>query len=91
MVARSTEVGTPVIFVAMNYRCVGGISFPLIDVDCDLRQAQRYINHTSDTIAPTDFLAAFGFLAGEEVKAAGVSNLGLRDRKLVFCYSPPVH
>ena len=24
---------------------------------------------------------AFGFLAGQEVKAAGVSNLGLRDRK----------
>ncbi|KAF9779504.1 carotenoid ester lipase precursor [Thelephora terrestris] len=47
VVARSVEMGTPIIFVAMNY-------------------------------SPSH---AFGFLAGKEVKAAGVSNLGLRDQR----------
>ena len=27
---------------------------------------------------------AFGFLGGEEVKAAGVANIGLHDRELLF-------
>lgn len=36
-------------------------------------------------------LSAFGFLAGKEVKAAGVSNLGLRDRKPDFNLNPLTH
>jgi len=36
-------------------------------------------------------LLAFGFLAGKEVKAAGVSNLGLRDREPCFCPKPTIH
>ncbi|THH21401.1 hypothetical protein EW146_g162 [Bondarzewia mesenterica] len=45
VVQRSLDLGTPVIYVNMNYR-----------------------------------LSLFGFLGGEEVKAAGVGNLGLQDR-----------
>lgn len=32
----------------------------------------------------TPYCLAFGFLAGKEVKNAGVANLGLQDRKPVF-------
>ncbi|GJE92623.1 carotenoid ester lipase precursor [Phanerochaete sordida] len=46
IVSRSVEMGTPVVYVSMNYR-----------------------------------LSAFGFLAGQEVKDAGVGNLGLQDQR----------
>ncbi|KAI0793056.1 carotenoid ester lipase precursor [Irpex lacteus] len=46
IVNRSIELGSPVVYVSMNYR-----------------------------------LSAFGFLAGAEVKEAGIGNLGLRDQR----------
>ncbi|EIM86204.1 carotenoid ester lipase precursor [Stereum hirsutum FP-91666 SS1] len=49
IVQRSIDLGTPVIYVAMNYR-----------------------------------LSAFGFLPGQEVKEAGVGNLGLQDQRLAL-------
>ena len=68
------------------------ISFPLINVDYVSIQAQWYITLTARSIPLTNFLTlpAFGFLAGKEVKAAGVSNLGLQDRKLCSCSSSPI-
>jgi carboxylesterase type B len=49
IVSRSIALGSPVIYVSMNYRLTG-----------------------------------FGFLASEEVKAAGVGNLGLQDQREAF-------
>ena len=46
IVKRSIKLGSPIIYVSMNYRLTG-----------------------------------FGFMPGKEVKAAGVGNLGLQDRK----------
>ncbi|KAF8158420.1 carotenoid ester lipase precursor [Crassisporium funariophilum] len=46
IVSRSQVIGSPVIYVSMNYRLTG-----------------------------------FGFLAGKEVKAAGIGNLGLQDQR----------
>ncbi|KDR82548.1 hypothetical protein GALMADRAFT_134147 [Galerina marginata CBS 339.88] len=46
IVSRSIALGSPVIYVSMNYRLTG-----------------------------------FGFLAGKEIKAAGVGNLGLQDQR----------
>ncbi|PPQ85181.1 hypothetical protein CVT25_004188 [Psilocybe cyanescens] len=49
VVSRSIALGSPVIYVSMNYR-----------------------------------LSGFGFLAGKEVKAAGIGNLGLQDQQEAF-------
>lgn len=46
IVARSTELNQPILYVSFNYR-----------------------------------VGAFGFLAGKEVKEAGIANLGLHDRE----------
>ncbi|KAF8645416.1 hypothetical protein AX16_007831 [Volvariella volvacea WC 439] len=46
IVSRSVDLGTPVVYVSMNYR-----------------------------------VSAFGFLAGKEVKEAGIGNLGLQDQR----------
>jgi len=49
LVSRSVSLGSPVIYLSMNYR-----------------------------------VSAFGFLAGKEVKSAGIGNLGLQDQRLAL-------
>jgi hypothetical protein len=50
--------------------------------DLIIFQAFRYAPLENLFISPRDlsFITVFGFLAGQEVKDAGVGNLGLRDR-----------
>jgi acetylcholinesterase len=66
-VSRSIQLGEPVIYVAANYRLNGALFNLLI------------------FLAPVNWLflahPGFGFLGGKEVKAAGVGNLGLQDRR----------
>jgi hypothetical protein len=81
IVLRSIELGEPIVYVSMNYRCVKlALVLPnyLISLCC---QAVRWVVES-----PIKFLGhpyriiAFGFLASQEVKDAGVGNLGLHDR-----------
>ena len=67
MVQRSIEMGQPVIFVALNYRLHGKSS------------AMRHmVPHRPSVLIPPPL--AFGFLGGQEVKDAGIGNIGLHDR-----------
>ena len=88
IVQQSIDMGTPIIYVSMNYRS----EFPIYVVtrlSLIVSQAFGYVRVVISSllfIEEDDFVVtAFGFLAGAEVKAAGVANLGLRDRTHNFC------
>ena len=81
-------MGTPIIYVSMNYRS----EFPIYVVtrlSLIVSQAFGYVRVVISSllfIEEDNFVVtAFGYLAGAEVKAAGVANLGLRDRTHDFC------
>ena len=67
VVNRSIEMDQPVVFVSMNYRLSGNYQ-SICSSDFELR---------------TFRFVALGFLASQEVKDAGVGNLGLYDRELI--------
>lgn len=72
IVSRSVDMGKPIIYVSMNYRYSPTFCFSLL---LTLKMVLWCF---------VDRLAGFGFLASKEVKKAGISNLGLQDRKLEF-------
>ncbi|KAF5363189.1 hypothetical protein D9758_008338 [Tetrapyrgos nigripes] len=69
IVSRSVALGEPVIYVSMNYRVTGECSSPFTNAGREMR-----------ALIVTQCLA-FGFLASQEVKDAGVGNLGLQDQR----------
>ncbi|KAG0704092.1 Alpha/Beta hydrolase protein [Suillus ampliporus] len=66
VVATAIDLNVPAIFVSMNYRWVS-----------DFMQAS--CQHVFDRGLFS--MSAFGFLASEEVKQAGVGNIGLQDQR----------
>lgn len=68
LVSRSIALGEPVIYVSANYRLNG----KLYD--------SGFLFETK-SLRIFDISVAFGFLASSEVNAAGLGNLGIRDRK----------
>ena len=64
VVQRSVEIGEPIIYVAINYRYGPGT--------CMLVMWWLIIDLFS--------LNVFGFLGGQEIREAGLGNLGLHDR-----------
>ena len=60
-------MGQPLIFVALNYRLHGKSS-----------AAGHMVPHCPFVLIPPPL--AFGFLGGQEVKDAGIGNIGLHDR-----------
>jgi len=86
MVQRSTALGTPVIFVSMNYRwgSTNKKSLTLITMICIMTGSLVRNNSTICLLLClilSTYLKAFGFLGGKEVFEEQVGNLGLWDRK----------
>jgi len=86
MVQRSTALGTPVIFVSMNYRWgfTNKKSLTLITM-IYIMTGSLVRNNSTESYALclilSTYLKAFGFLGGKEVFEEEVGNLGLWDRK----------
>ena len=93
IVQKSITLGEPVIYVSMNYRYVLSMqSCPtdLLNVGKQNTGSQVRVD-TNDYLLNkslnTPFLfQAFGFLSSQEVKDAGIGNLGLQDRTSLCCW-----
>lgn len=70
LVSRSVELNEPMIYISANYRLNGKSRGSRVFLECCRLSAV--------------LLVAFGFLASSEVKAEGLGNLGMRDRKNSF-------
>ena len=86
IVDTSLALEQPLIFVSMNYRyvrvCCAQLNMKLLTV----RQALRSVLVCTLSSPYSNQAIALGFLAGKEVRDAGVGNLGLQDRMLASIF-----
>ena len=95
IVRRSINIGEPVVYVSINYRSVHLPSSTSRACSHMRLQVKRYASSSARGAFYSIFVcltfrvyssSVFGFLGGKEVKAAGIGNLGIQDRKLLFWF-----